>query len=371
MAMLSASPVSAGGTLPEDKSKAVILAYFGVSDDAPPDISLSVETFKSHLAEIESGHYTVLPLPVILGKIAAGEPLAPRTIAITFEGAYRSALQNAIPLLQEAHLPFTVFYASESLDNKSADFIDWADLKQLQADKGVTLGVLPSTYEHLAHKTDTEMLASLNKARQRHREELGIEADYLSYPYGEYSKALQTRAQSQGFKAALGLRSGALYQGENMYALPRFTMTERYGDLDRFRMVTTALPLPVEGLEPEDPYIKDGEWFTGFTLPEALANDSASLSCFLSGLSAPQIQRLGRRIEIRSSAPTLDISRLRLNCTMNGPLNEDGIEQTRWFGMIYHRASGENPDEAEQDRTAQSIVDVSGSPPDELPAPLE
>lgn len=52
-------------------------------------------------------------------------------------------------------------------------------------------------------------------------------------------------------------------------------MTERYGGLDRFRMVTAALPLPVEGLEPSDPY-KDGEWYTGFTLPEALAGDVGS-----------------------------------------------------------------------------------------------
>jgi peptidoglycan/xylan/chitin deacetylase (PgdA/CDA1 family) len=358
----------AGGSLPEDKSKAVVLAYFDVSDDGAADISLSLETFKAHLAEIESGHYNVLPLPLILEKIAAGEPLAPRTIAITFEGGYRSALQNAIPLLQQAHLPFTLFYASESLDNKSAEYIDWSDLKKLNADKDVTIGVLPSTYDHLAHKSDTEMLSSLNKARQRHREELGVEADYLSYPYGEYSKTLEARAQSQGFKAAFGLHSGALYQSEDIYALPRFTMTERYGDLDRFRMVTAALPLPVTGIEPEDPYIKDGEWFTGFTLPEALADESASLSCFLSGLSAPQIQRLGRRIEIRSATPTLGISRLRLNCTMNGPLNEDGFEQTRWFGMIYHRASDENPDEEAQDNTAQSTIEVSGSPPDEPPA---
>lgn len=365
---LSGSLAHAARELPQDQSKAVILAYFEVGGEGDPDNSITTEQFTAQLQEIESGAYNVIALPDALAKIQNGEALPPRTLVITLDGAYKSAALNAIPALLEKKLPFTIFYASESLDAKSANFMSWDDLKKLSTHKNITIGVLPSTFDHIARKSDTEILASLNKARQRHREMLGVEADYLSYPFGEYSLDLKKRAQTQGFKAALGTRSGAIYQGEDQYALPRFTMTERYGDLDRFRMVGNALPLPVTDVEPADPYIKSGEWFSGFTLPAQLADDTESLSCFLFGMPVPDIQKLGPRVEIRSTAPTEGLDRVRLNCTMNGPKAEDDSEQVRWFGMLYHRAGENNNDVTEN---MDRVTDVTGSPPDELPEPQE
>lgn len=360
-------------SLPQDTHKAVILAYMGIGDDTRPEASLSTEQFTAHIAEIERGHYTVLPVPEILQKLASGEDLPPRTLGITFEGASASALQNAVPLLLKNNLPFTVFYASDQIDANTPDVMSWTDLKKLAAHKTVTIGVLPANYAHLSHKDDTQILAELNKARQRYREEFGREADYLSYPYGEYSATLMDRAKTQGFKAAFSLRSGAVYSGIDLYALPRFTMTERYGNLDRFHLIANALPLPISDLEPADPYLKDKELAVGFTLPEAL-KDSA-LSCFLSGQPKPDLQKIGRRIELRPTTGTLGISRMRLNCTMAGPSYEDEngqtSEQWRWLGMIFHRDGGENFDDENAAENMGTPSEVTGLPPDELPAPQE
>ena len=65
----------AGQNIPQDKSKAVILAYFGISDDGPPDTTIAIDTFKDQVAEIKSGGYHVLGLPELLQKIKAGAEL--------------------------------------------------------------------------------------------------------------------------------------------------------------------------------------------------------------------------------------------------------------------------------------------------------
>ncbi|MEZ5813761.1 MAG: polysaccharide deacetylase family protein [Alphaproteobacteria bacterium] len=329
---------AAAANIPEDSSKAVILAYHRIGEDHLPDQSLTQEQFRQHLQELKNGNYNILPLNQIIEALQNAAPLPPRTVAITLEGAYRSSIENAAPLLLKNAIPFTVFYASDTLDQKDPAYADWKELKTLKRKEIVEIETLPASYNHIAHQPKQYILAGINKARQRHREEFATETTLLSYPYGEYSEELQTLAKSQGYTAAFGLHSGAAYAGSNLYTLPRFSMTELYGDLERFRMITNAYPLPVQDIEPQDSYLKKtGPFFTGFTLPESLQNQSGDLSCFISGQGKAEIETLGNRIEIRANEDLSGQTRIRLNCTMPGPVSENDENTWRWFGLLYHR----------------------------------
>jgi peptidoglycan/xylan/chitin deacetylase (PgdA/CDA1 family) len=357
LSFLGSADAQTAVSLPQDSSKAVVLAYVRVGDDNAADASLSLEKFIEHIQILEQGAYEILPLGEILNTLAQGKNLPPRSLAITFDGAHRSNAVNAFPLLIEKNIPFTIFFSSNALDQSAPDSMRWEELKTLQKNPNVTLGVFPAAYEHLAHRPKTEITASLNKARKRFREEFNHEAALLAYPYGEYSQEMKTLAQTQGFKAAFGLQSGVLYSGSDFFSLPRFTMTERYADKERLEMILNSLPLPVEDITPADSLIKDpsGEWYSGFTLPQSLVAQSRDLSCILSGIGAAKTEILGPRVEVRSPEPTLAHKRLRMNCTLRGPDSEDKTPQWRWFGMLYHRTTNL----------------PSNSQPDALPAPQE
>lgn len=364
--------------LPEDSVKAVILVYMRVGEEAEADSTLPTAQFEEHLTELERGGYHVRPLPEILEAIRNGTPLPAGTLALTFDGAYRSTYRNAIPRLLEKKIPFTLFYASDPLDQTLPDFMSWADLQTLARYETVTLGVLPASASHITRLPAQGMISQLNKARQRFREKFGQEVNLLSYPFGEYSLTLKTLAHRQGFSAAFGLQSGALSQKSDFYALPRFTMTEHYGDLERFRMVAHALPLPVTELEPENPALRSTqEWMTGFTLPPALANESQNLSCFIAGEATPHIERLGARIEIRSITPLTGIDKIRINCTMPGPATDDQEAQWRWLGLLYYRpentglSSGPALTSTKQPAPLTDTAHRTATPPDEPPALLE
>lgn len=328
-ALLLLPALAAAEPLTEDRFSGVILSYNRIGEDAYSATNLRIDQFDEHLNALKSGRYNVIAMPDILMAIENQTPLPPRTVAITFSGAFKSAYENAIPKLIEANLPFTIFYASDHADADAGQHLNWSELKSLKQNNLVTFGLLPASYVRLSGQSDTEILRQINKAKTRHRENLGTDAKFFSYPFGEYSARYKALIKEQGFTAAFGLHSGTVHPAADKLALPRFPMTEPYGNLERFELVTSALPLPVKEIEPQDPYLSDGMPAIGFTANESLSDKLSGLMCFVSGQERPALEKLGEnRIELRLQEP-LSEERTRINCTI-----PEGKENWRWLGML-------------------------------------
>lgn len=332
-------------SIPADASAAVILAYYRVGEDEYPASNLRIEQFTEQMQELSNSSYHVMPLKDIVAALATHQPLPPRTIAITFEGGYKSLLKHALPVLQQHNFPFTVFYAGDMAGAESEQYLGWNDLKTLKQNKIADFGLLPANASAMAGQSEKIILESLNRARVQEREKLGLQSTLFSYALGQYDIAYRDLIKAQGFNAAFGLQSGVAYAGADMFTLPRFTMTENYGDLERFRMVVNALPLPVTGLEPENPVLKEPKPLIGFSIDEHLKEKIKSLSCYITGESNPQQEVVGEtRIELRLSAPLLE-DRNRINCTI--PVTgEEG--RFRWFGMMLFNTQDAVLDSAEE-----------------------
>jgi hypothetical protein len=142
-----------------------------------------------------------------------------------------------------------------------------------------------------------------------------------------------------------------------MFALPRFTMTDSFADLDRFRLTANALPLPVSDISPQDPYLKEEPLATGFSVHESLTGDLGSLSCFSSVHGQPELEIIGNRIELRHEE-NFDQNRIRINCTLPGPTSSDldAIPRWRWFGMLLSMQDAliEEIDEVEEEYSKEN-----------------
>lgn len=324
------------GFLPQDRSSAVIFVYYRVGEDQFPGANIRLEQFSVHLRELKDGRYTVLPLPDIVAALKNGTTLPDRAVSLTFDGGYKSILQNAVPLLTENNIPFTVFVSPDYLDRDSKEYIDWSDLKKLAKNKLATVGLHPAAYMHLADAPEEELRRQVNNARARMREMTGTEPTLFAYPFGEYSAAFRNIVESAGFVAAFGQQSGVAYVGEDMFTLPRFPMTESFGDIDRFQMTASALPLPVSDEQPKDPRLDTANPVIGFTIDKALRGNMGRISCFASGQEGkPRLELVGGgRVELRLEAAFED-DKARINCTMPGPPGEaDEPPRWRWFGML-------------------------------------
>src|SRR5690606_27795943 len=148
-------------------------------------------------------------------------------------------------------------------------------------------------------KTAEENAALINRAVTRFRAEFGAEPEFFSYPYGEYTPALRQQVSEYKFVAAFSQHSGVAYAGADYMSLPRFIMTDTFGDLDRFTLTASALPLPVTEVMPDNMVVTENPPPIGFTVTPEI-RDLGRLSCFISGLGKAELVRPGGgRVEIR------------------------------------------------------------------------
>lgn len=325
--------LAAEKTADYDNRYAVIFAYFGVGNDESPSSSVTADQFRQQVEELSSGPYTFLPLPDIAARFAAGKTLSDRTVAITFDGADQSVRDIAAPLLVDHKIPFSIFIPADKITDGKPPYMSWGDLRALKKTGLVTFGLHPASYSKLSGASVADIRREINNSLSKIREELDVEPTLFAYPFGEYDPAYESIIRGAGLRAGFGQQSGVAYAGGDLYALPRFTLTERYGDLDRFIMAANALPLPVKDLSPLDPSLKTLTPSIGFTVPDDLSKTVKKISCFASSDEKPEMQFINTRVEMRMG--TIDEERLRINCTL--PVTAQAGEEARWrwLGMMY------------------------------------
>lgn len=333
--LLCSSTAHAAQLVPEDKNAAVILAYHRVGEDAFPETNIRTQQFAAHVTELKEGQYNILPLPQIIKAQKNDEQLPTHSIAITFDGGHKSVLENAVPLLLEAGIPFTIFVAADQISSETSRHIDWSSLRKLAKNELVTVGLHPAGYTRLYNEPEEEIRRQINNALATSRKELGAAPKLFAYPFGETSASYIQIVKDLGFDAAFGQHSGVSAGTTNPFNIPRFSMTESFGDMERFRMIVNALPIHATDIEPADPLLSSPRPDIGFTLSESLQDQADRLSCFISDSEKPNIEKVGtRRIELRLQEK-MQAERIRVNCTMSVPKNEK-YEETRWrwLGML-------------------------------------
>ena len=324
-----AVPASPGWAEAQEDWGAAILVYHRFGEQKHPSTNTKLDQFKAQLAELSLGPYRVVPLREIVAALRGGSAPPDRAVAITVDDAYRSVYEAAWPLLREAGLPFTLFVSTDLIDQGAPDLMTWAQVAELAQSPLVTIGNHSAGHlhrpEHAAEKATADILRAQNRLEQK----LGFAPDIFAYPFGELSLDLKAAVRELGFKAAFGQYSGAIGPRSDRYELPRFAMNEEFGDLERLRVATSSLPLPVEDLMPKDPFLKPSANppLAGFTLRPGVGNPSA-LACY-SNAEGLRVERLGRRVELRFAGP-LAPGRTRVNCTLPAA---DG--RWRWLGRQF------------------------------------
>ena len=306
---------------------AVILVYHRFGEGQFPSTSIRMEQFKSHLLELRRKRYNIIPITEIIQKINNREKLPDFTIGLSIDDAYGSVYEKAWPLLREANIPFTLFISTDVVDRQATGYMSWDQIRELES-SGVTIGSQTKSHKHLPLISIEDAKQEIDKANVRIKREIGLRPDLFAYPYGEYNSSVRELIIDRGFKAAFTQSSGALHSYSDKFSLPRFALNERYGGIDRFRLVANALPLPVDDVLPMDPLLVENPPAFGFTVDKSVGS-LRQLACFSSNEGELRLERLGRRIEARFNA-MLPKGRSRVNCTLPGPNN-----RWRWFGIQF------------------------------------
>jgi peptidoglycan/xylan/chitin deacetylase (PgdA/CDA1 family) len=320
---------------PPPDNGAVVVMYHRFGEDGYAATNIGLEQFDTHIEELTSGRYNVLPLPEIVAALAGGLKLPERSLAITIDDAFLSVYTQAWPRLRRAGLPFTLFIATEPVDRNYPGYMNWYQLREMLAAGGVTIGAHGITHRSMLKQTKAETRLEIARGRAQIRAQLGVAPDLFAYPFGEYGRALRDLVVELGFTAAFGQHSGAIARTGDRHALPRFPLNQAYGDLERFRLVANSLPIPAVDVTPIDPLLSPANNPPpyGFTVLGG-AGSLEPIACYAIGQTL-SIERLGsRRVEVRLSE-AFKPGRNRINCTLPGPGG-----RWRWLGRQFYVPEG-------------------------------
>jgi peptidoglycan/xylan/chitin deacetylase (PgdA/CDA1 family) len=331
IATLALAPLAFAQAPARASDAAVVLAYPRLGPGRAA-ATVTLEQFEAHLKELKSGAYTVMALGEIVQALREGKPLPDRTVALTFDSGLRSIYRDAWPRLKAAGLPFTVFVPTDRIAAGNVDYMGWDEVRALFA-AGVGIGSQGAGDLRLATTPVERAESDIQRSIEKLRAELGAQWArrplLFAYPYGEWNRAVALVLERGGFAAAFGQHSGVAHPSLGMFALPRFTLSQSYGDPERFRIAVNALPLPLRELVPGDPIVKDNPPSLGFTVDPAVGKLD-QLSCFASEQGRAVVEILGEvRAEVRMPG-AFSPGRARVNCTMPGP---DG--RWRWLGIPF------------------------------------
>lgn len=334
----------------------VILQYHHVSDETPHITSISPDKFQLHIETIIEQGYRVLPLDVVVNLMKKRQSLPDKTVAITFDDAYKNIFTNAYPILKHYKMPFTIFVATDYVNADSSQFLSWAEIREM-ASNGALIANHTARHAHLLRRRPDE---SKNQWRKRVKNEI-LDAEnklainleprktnlysnkLLAYPYGEYDTEIQNITSNLGY-VAFGQQSGAAGYNSDFSALPRFPLSGTYSDQASFEVKLATLPLPIKS-EHRNPLLPQKE-----TMPELELNfiprdlDLSKLNCFGPQGALEITITSNRRITTRANSP-LPIGRSRYNCTMPVPeINVTDIKVTDikperfyWFSQLWIR----------------------------------
>lgn len=122
-----------------------------------------------------------------------------RTIALTFDDAYRSVVESALPILVARSIPATVFVSTEFVGQDNAwnrraprrvQHCGWPELARL-AEAGWEVGSHGHGHYNLLALTEEEVLLDLDRSMGELRRQLGLQPSGFAYPYGAFDSRVR------------------------------------------------------------------------------------------------------------------------------------------------------------------------------------
>jgi peptidoglycan/xylan/chitin deacetylase (PgdA/CDA1 family) len=197
-----------------DVPDTLVLCYHALSDSWPAALSTTPERFSGHLRLLLSRGYEPVTFTAAV-KGAGGK----KTLAVTFDDAYRSVIELGLPIMERLGVPGTVFAPTDWIGRDEPmrwDGIDqWlggehehellcmsrAQLDEL-AGAGWEVGSHTCSHPHLTTLDDQ----ALEKELRESKDALGgPECRSIAYPYGDVDARVIRAARKAGYETAASL----------------------------------------------------------------------------------------------------------------------------------------------------------------------
>jgi peptidoglycan/xylan/chitin deacetylase (PgdA/CDA1 family) len=309
---------------------ASVFMYHRVGENSYPSTNVSIDLLKSHLQHVIKNKYNIISLKEVIKVMDEDGEFKEKTISFSIDDAYESFYLNGWPHFKKNQIPVTLFISTDQIDNQISGYMTWDQVRDFM-NEGGTVGQHSASHMHMPLNNMDKVKNDILKSNKSFMKELGFVPNLFAYPYGETSKDIFNVLKEFGISNVFGQHSGVLSKYSNRYYLPRFSLNEQFGDLDRFIFAADSLPLIVQDFIPSEMFLEDNlKPNIEFTILNDI--ESSMVTCFSNAGGSWEQQRITNitknRIQIILN-DNFQSGRGRINCTAQ----KNG--KWHWFGYQF------------------------------------
>lgn len=236
-----------------------ILQYHSVSRTSSKAFRRAVvdpERFAQHMRHIERSGYHALTVSDLTARIKAGAALRPRTVAITFDGAFADFHTAALPVIERHGLTATLYVPTAYigatalwLRRQREDRRPLLTAEQLVAAAGLGIEIGALGHTHVALDVLNKAVVRTELARSREvLDSLHLRPRSLAFPYGHTTRAVRALVVEAGFSSACGVRHAMSSPRDDPYGLSRVIVEDSTStaDLDAYLRGVDLATAPFE-----------------------------------------------------------------------------------------------------------------------------
>ena len=227
-----------------------MLCYHAISERWESELAVTPSRLERQISSLLRRGYT--PARFLDAVI---DPRAERALAITFDDAYRSVHELALPILRDLGAIGSVYAPTDWIGSDRAmcwpgidDWLDtpheaellpmdWGELGELR-EEGWEIGSHTCSHPHLTRVDDQRLAEELERSRSLCTAGLGSACETIAYPYGDVNDRVVAAAAAAGYRAA-----GALPHAPHAPATLRWPRIGVYRWDGRARFRLKASPL--------------------------------------------------------------------------------------------------------------------------------
>lgn len=228
----------------------LVLCYHAVSPTWSATFSVTPDTLERQLTRlVRAGWRGASFTDAVL------DPLAPKTLAVTFDDGFASVFEVAEPILTRLGLRGTVFAPTRFMaepqplnwqgleawldtpHQHELRCMTWDELGQL-ADRGWEIGSHTCSHPHLTTLSDADLREEMRGSLEQCSLHLGRACRSIAYPYGEVDLRVAALAREAGYQTGACLADSRVALGAHLW--PRVGIWHHDSSL-RFRLKISRL----------------------------------------------------------------------------------------------------------------------------------
>jgi peptidoglycan/xylan/chitin deacetylase (PgdA/CDA1 family) len=193
-------------------------------------------------------------IPVVPADYNGAAAPGGQSVAITFDDALTSVLDNAIPELRARNMPATIFVPAGSMGARPAwwnievedgnayegELVATADALRSVVSDRLHLGAHTLTHPHLSRLRLEDARCEIAGCRTHMRNIFGIDVRTFAFPYGEYNEALIALCREAGYERVFTVIPGVIDPTEKEFARGRVGVDATDGPLEFYLKMSGA-----------------------------------------------------------------------------------------------------------------------------------